>query len=1658
MAQRRLNKKVAFVGSAILVVALIGSIFVLLNMSKSPKKLLEDAEAAVIAKDYDLALSIYGAALKKAKKDEVREEILMTIVDVSIKADRWDSVFRNWGLAIAVNPNNAKARFGRLKYLYIVAENRSESWQQVHKDATEFLKVAQENDMLEEDIAQWNVFEEGGEEPVNQSLGAYLHLVRARAMLEMTMLGVVTNKDESLAEVEADVEEVRKIEPENTEVYRYLAGVAIEKGKLLASRGLFQEEDKSAVEAKTLLEEAVRIADDDPMTHVRLLTLKVSLAQRSEQARDEIQAIEPEYASLVKRFPNSAEAYVALAGYYSTLSLYSVSDAGVAYLDKAIEAAEKVVELDKNKAEYVINAMNLHRRKFSVTKEISHLNRSIELANSGVGLPDAVDKPGPWSFANKMNRYQLYSYLARAYIQEVLEPSETRTESETAQWLANAEQAVHEIEQIFKSGQEPQVVKWRGMIELAKGNRKSAIKRLYAAYEQIKAVKPATPPWRMDAQFAHLCYVLARVFRDTSETGAVAEFMTSSLYSGISSAVPEARLDYVETIMKFHLWSDAIENIDAFEKRLAPNQRSKRLRIATYIGAGEFDNAAKALAEMPKDDLDTMRLSLSLVQAKIKQTQLGIARLKNKQFLDVAFEGLMPETEDGDARGNLDAMEKELDGYIENEAKIVDMLLPADPNSVTNNTIIGICKHYAEKGGSEKAKALIDRFLVGFPKDWNVLIYKRMLSEPDPATVTKERQLDIEKEVLSNIVDPAERALRLGIFYRREEEYDKAIAELEKALKIGKPYQKPTTWFYGYEEENADRILVVGHLFDLALETQDWTLAEKAGAVARQEDLDDCNGDVYAARLAFAKKEFERARTLIDECLKQRPVFSRAYSLRSNINAAMGDEDAAIEDVRRATSMNPLDGLIAKGYAQLLYMRNKKAGDSVTSDEIAECKGALQRAMSLNPGDMQLRSFYADFVAPTEPLKALAILQALRQTNPTFTTCLRVGALATQIARDEKDERRKEVIFAVAGAALNDARAMKPDDKYMLHLFGEYLRAMGRDDEAIEIFGETGQKGLLWNHYYQRGQYDEAKAILEQIYAEEPNDTNVLKGLVLVAEKTVDANAAAKYSEALIAADPTSDNHLIQIQSFLRVGLVKEASLKLQSFTEKYPDEPRTLLLRAWLEMRTGQLQKARELTNRYLEGNPNNAAGWRLRGEISFYEGDITKAIDDFKKSKSLSDSDDVTTRVVLAKAYLRVARYEDAITELKNAIQSPGAPTDARLLLDETYRRLNRKNALIAFYNDTINEFPNSVFWLNRAAGFALDTGDYDRASSLYAKSFELKVKEYSDKDPGRLQFDALYAAAFDGYLRSIILQSGMPNTSKWNPKKLDEVFELAKDYVDTHYAPLAYLRMGQAKLMLGHKKTAIEYCQKAVDKAEANEVLASEVLLRMFLLLGPDEVEKFCLEKLKSDQDSVPANFTLFNLYKVNGQYDKSVQYISDCIRLVQDDSQRTLDYTAKRAEVLTLAYQRTSDNKFLEMAVADFESLLKKMPNNTSVLNNLAYMLAAWGQRLDEALMYAEKVYSLVPNDPGVLDTYGYVLFKNGKYSEAIPHFSAAIQLYEQKSQRVVPEVYEHLGLVKEAMGDKVAALAAYKRAIEAGVGSWTNKDKERVDKAIERLSK
>jgi len=100
-----------------------------------------------------------------------------------------------------------------------------------------------------------------------------------------------------------------------------------------------------------------------------------------------------------------------------------------------------------------------------------------------------------------------------------------------------------------------------------------------------------------------------------------------------------------------------------------------------------------------------------------------------------------------------------------------------------------------------------------------------------------------------------------------------------------------------------------------------------------------------------------------------------------------------------------------------------------------------------------------------------------------------------------------------------------------------------------------------------------------------------------------------------------------------------------------------------------------------------------------------------------------------------------------------------------------------------------------------------------------------------------------------------------------------------------------------------------------------------------------------------------------------------------------------------------------------AIAEYRKALELDDRNKMALNNLAYVLAEYGNQPDEALRLAQKATEISPNEPAVQDTLGWVYYQKGLYPQAVQQLEAATG----KSSAALPKF--HLGLAYLKSGDR-----------------------------------
>jgi tetratricopeptide (TPR) repeat protein len=148
-----------------------------------------------------------------------------------------------------------------------------------------------------------------------------------------------------------------------------------------------------------------------------------------------------------------------------------------------------------------------------------------------------------------------------------------------------------------------------------------------------------------------------------------------------------------------------------------------------------------------------------------------------------------------------------------------------------------------------------------------------------------------------------------------------------------------------------------------------------------------------------------------------------------------------------------------------------------------------------------------------------------------------------------------------------------------------------------------------------------------------------------------------------------------------------------------------------------------------------------------------------------------------------------------------------------------------------------------------------------------------------------------------------------------------------------------------------------------------------------------------------------------------------------------------------ESTTLRYTRSmlgEQQNDLALMERDLREIIHQDPENATALNALGYTLANRTERYAEAFTLISRALALQPEEPAILDSMGWVLYRQGKYQQAVEYLSRAYAKFPD------PEVAAHLGEVLWVSGDTSTAQAVLQGAVAR------DPDHELLVKTMQRL--
>lgn len=108
---------------------------------------------------------------------------------------------------------------------------------------------------------------------------------------------------------------------------------------------------------------------------------------------------------------------------------------------------------------------------------------------------------------------------------------------------------------------------------------------------------------------------------------------------------------------------------------------------------------------------------------------------------------------------------------------------------------------------------------------------------------------------------------------------------------------------------------------------------------------------------------------------------------------------------------------------------------------------------------------------------------------------------------------------------------------------------------------------------------------------------------------------------------------------------------------------------------------------------------------------------------------------------------------------------------------------------------------------------------------------------------------------------------------------------------------------------------------------------------------------------------------------------------------------------------------------------FEKALELDPQNHLALNDYAYALAEDGRELEKALRLIRRAIAIKSNVGAYHDTHGWVLYKLGRYEEALRELRIAVQTAPDTA-----DLRYHLAAVYAKLGQKNDALVELEKAL------------------------
>ena len=749
----------------------------------------------------------------------------------------------------------------------------------------------------------------------------------------------------------------------------------------------------------------------------------------------------------------------------------------------------------------------------------------------------------------------------------------------------------------------------------------------------------------------------------------------------------------------------------------------------------------------------------------------------------------------------------------------------------------------------------------------------------------------------------------------------------------------------------------------------------------------------------------------MSQCIAMSVAFVRAFAAGSClILLAACNRDPRIASRKYADSANKYFELAKYKEASILYRRalakDRRFADAwyrlgLTNLKLrvpGEARRDFSRAMEIDPGntdaivklgDLDLSFYLLDPQVNRALLADLKdLVRQLFKKDPKSFDGLRFSGY---IAWMEKDRRTAIEKFTAANrekpgqpelvSAL--VQALMDDDQ------GEFAEKVAQDlIEKQKSYGPIYD--TLYLYYLQNGQVELGEELLRKKIANNPAEGNYVVQLAFhyhLANRPSDMAATL----GRLLSDPKTypDNRMLAGDFYEHIGDFDNALKQYDRGRQETSRNKRAFEKRIVEVLATqGKCDAAAGLISSLLKEDPKDPEVLALHAALTLVgaaAGQIKSVIRELQPLTIKMPGNPVL-HLNLGRAYMRSSDpqgLDQARTQFVEALKIEPRYQPAKLALCELELTRGRNAQAVQIAGDVLAADPGNLGAILMRATGLMRMHENPRAR----KDLGLALKMYPKSGEARFQLGELDLEAR-------------------NYKDAETGFRYLMEAGD----PRGFTGLLQAKAAQGQWDAAVKLAEDRVRSSPETSAYRGQLATTLFTAGRYNDASVQFQKLLEKQPNSADLYVRIGESKRFSGDIEGAIQAFRRATTLEPHNVLANLN--------LAMSYAQIGRNP---EARRSYEDVIKVEPGNVEALNNLAYLEAASGVDLDQALVHAQRAQQQRPDDPNVKDTVALIYIRKNVLDESLRLLR---ELVIEKPDN--PSFHLHLAMALYQKGDRPLA--------------------------------